>query len=110
MSEPDRSGRYRGDTVSRRLRREPAIARNAVALPSAEALTLDAIAMHPEMAANLPAEDRSALLARCAAVLAALAATWSIPMPTTRKEASDAVEPLLSAQEVAARLGFAPSL
>ena len=80
--------------------------------PAPPSVTLDELAGDPSKAALLSAEGRGQLLARCAAVLAALsAASVSAPEHSTHAPVQDAPDPhrLLSVREVATATGFARS-
>lgn len=77
-------------------------------------ISLDDLARYPAQARTLASEQRAELLTRCASVLAALAASSMVTdapdrSGAARDQVAAAPDKLLTAQEVAARLGYAVS-
>jgi excisionase family DNA binding protein len=67
-------------------------------------LGLDALVANPELVASLDAEARSAVVMKCATVLAAISAAPGKDVLPNEKAGSD---PILTVAEAAARLKFA---
>ncbi len=73
-------------------------------------LTLDEISRDPARAMEVPAAEKSRLIAQCAAIVMALTCgTTDAPMSQRNEQIAPMEERLLTVDEVAASLGFASS-